>query len=281
MDNLSEFLKRNFHFFVFVILQVLCIIMISKSMRYTSFVLANVCRTVVSPINEGWNKVLRHFDLEEENKALIAQNIKLLGQQDNAYIFKYDSLYSAIHEDTTTKKKIILYEYSAANVVYKTTDKTHNYIMIDKGRVDGITIDMAVLSANGVVGVVNDLTDHFAAVIPMLHPDSRISAKIIPANQIGTILWDGRNALYAQLHDIPQHVEVKVGDSIVTSGFSNIFPKDILVGTVATVKESKNSSFLDIQVKLATNFNNVNTVYLIRNLFTNETDSLKQNFKNE
>lgn len=281
MDNLSEFIKRNFHFFLFVILQVLCFIMISRSVKYTGFALARACQTITSPINQGWSKVLRHFTLESENSQLVQQNIDLLTQLDNTYIFKDDSTYCAIQEDTARKTKVKLYDYTAANIVYKTTDKTHNYIMIDKGHSDGIRVDMAVLSANGVLGVVNDVTTHFAAVIPMLHPDSRISAKLIPANQIGTVLWDGRNPQFAQLHDIPQHVEVKVGDSIVTSGFSNIFPKDILIGTVAKVREMSNSSFLDIQVKLATNFNNVNKVYLINNIYTEELDSLRNNFKNE
>lgn len=282
MDNLSEFIKRNFHFFLFAILQVLCFIMISQSIKYTGFGLAHVCQTVTSPINQSWSKVLRHFTLEYENSQLVQQNIDLLTQLDNTYIFKDDSTYCATQEDTARKKKVKLYDYSTANIVYKTTDKTHNYIMIDKGRADGITVDMAVLSANGgVLGVVNDVTSNFAAVIPMLHPDSRVSAKLIPADQIGTVLWDGKSPHFAQLHDIPQHVEVKVGDSIVTSGFSNIFPKDLLVGTVSKVHESENSSFLDIQVKLATNFKNVNKVYLIRNIYTKELDSLQNNFKHE
>lgn len=281
MNNLSEFLKRNFHIFLFVILQIGCIIMITSSVKYTSFVVSNICQSIVSPINDKWQKVIRHFSLETENEQLVQQNIKLLNERDNAFIFKDDSLYSKIQEDTAKKEKIRLYDYSSANIVYKTTDKTHNYIIIDKGRQDSITRDMAVLSAGGVLGVVNDVTEHFASIISLLHPDARISAKIVSANQIGTLLWDGINPRYAQLYDIPQHVPVKVGDSIVTSGYSNIFPKDILVGIVADVKENNHSSFLNIKVKLATNFNNVNKVYLIRNIYTNEMDELKSNFKED
>lgn len=255
--------------------------MISNSIKYTSFVVSNICQTIVSPINEGWYNIIRHFSLQAENEQLVQQNIGLLNERDNAFIFKDDSLYTQVQEDTTKREKIRLYDYSAANIVYKTTDKTHNYIIVDKGRKDGITTDMAVLSAGGVLGVVNDVTEHFASIISLLHPDSRISAKITSANQIGTVMWDGINPRYAQLYDIPQHVPVKVGDSIVTSGYSNIFPKDILVGTVADVKETGHSSFLSIKVRLATNFNNVNTVYIIRNLYTNEMEDLKSNFKED
>ena len=263
MNNLSEFLKRNFHIFLFVILQIVCIIMISKSMKYTSFALHRVCQTIVAPINEAWYNVIRHFSLEAENEQLVQQNITLLNERDNAFTFKDDSVYTAVECDRNQRVKMRLYDYSYANIVYKTTDKTHNYIIIDKGRADGVTIDMAVLSAGGVCGVVSDVTEHFASIISLLHPDARISAR------------------YAQLYDIPQHVPVSVGDSIVTSGYSNIFPKDILVGIVEDVHETGHSSFLTIKVRLATNFNNVNTVYLIRNIYTSEMDELKSNFKDE
>ncbi len=281
MNNLSEFLKRNFHIFLFVILQIVCIIMISKSMKYASFALDRICQAIVAPVNEAWYNVIRHFSLEAENQQLVQQNITLLNERDNVFTFKDDSVYTATECDSNQRVKMRLYDYSYANIVYKTTDKTHNYIIIDKGRVDGITNDMAVLSAGGVCGVVSDVTEHFASIISLLHPDARISAKLLPSNQIGTVLWDGINAKYAQLYDIPQHVPVSVGDSIVTSGYSNIFPKDILVGIVEDVHETGHSSFLTIKVRLATNFNNVNTVYLIRNIYTSEIDELKSNFKDE
>lgn len=281
MNNLSEFLKRNFHIFLFVILQIVCIIMISKSMKYTSFALHRVCQTIVAPINEAWYNVIRHFSLEAENEQLVQQNITLLNERDNAFTFKDDSVYTAAVRDSNQLVKMRLYDYSYANIVYKTTEKTHNYIIIDKGRADGVTIDMAVLSAGGVCGVVSDVTEHFASIISLLHPDARISAKLLPSNQIGTVLWDGISARYAQLYDIPQHVPVSIGDTIVTSGYSNIFPKDILVGIVEDVHETGHSSFLTIKVRLATNFNNVNTVYLIRNIYTSEMDELKSNFKYE
>lgn len=281
MNNLSEFLKRNFHIFLFVILQIVSFVMITKSVKYTHFVVANVCQSIVSPINEGWYQVLRHFSLNDENQRLVQQNISLLRERDNAFVVKDDSLYTQMQEDTAKRTKVRLYDYSTANIVYKTTDKVHNYIIIDKGKEDGIRVDMAVLSANGVLGVVNDVTAHFASVLSLLHPDARISAKIQSVNQIGTLIWNGKDARYAQLLDIPQHIPVKVGDTIVTSGCSDIFPKDILIGVVCKAQPSPHSSFLDINVKLATNFNNVNTVYLISNLYTDEINNLKSNFKDE
>ncbi len=251
--------------------------MINHSIKYTSFAISNICQTIVSPINKAWYNVVRHFSLRSENEQLVQQNIMLLNERDNAFVFQDDSVYTAFQkEDTLTHKKRRLYDYSYANIVYKTTDKTHNCIIIDKGIADSVTIDMAVLSAYGVCGVVNDVTEHFASIISLLHPDARISAKLMPANINGTVLWDGISPEYAQLTDIPQHTIVNIGDSILTSGYSNIFPKDILVGTVSDVQENGHSSFLTIKLRLATNFNNINTVYLIRNMYATEISQLKK-----
>ncbi|MEG2070041.1 MAG: rod shape-determining protein MreC [Bacteroidales bacterium] len=283
MNTLIDFLKRNFHYILFAFLQILCIVMIYNSMTYSHFVIATASQKITSPVNKFWYGFVRHFSLETENEALIKQNIKLLNQKENIYFLKEDSVYTAFVIDTLVSKtnKIKMYDYTYANVVYKTTHKIHNYIIIDKGSDDGITVDMAVLSSQGVVGVVSDVSPHFASVISLLHPDSRISAKVMPINQIGTIMWEDNDPEMAVLHDIPQHLNVEIGDSIVTSGYSNVFPKDILIGVVNSKVNNTKNSFYTIQVKLATNFNNLNKVYVISNLYKPEIDSLKLKFKNE
>lgn len=283
MNNISDFLKNNFHVILFFILQIVCIILITNNMQYSSFVLSRASQHITGPIYNTWSKVTRHFNLNAENQYLVEQNIQLMRQSNNNFMFKDDSLYSAFVMDSTIskRKKTRMYDYTYANVIYKTTHNKHNYIIIDKGSEDGITTDMAVISAQGVVGVVNEVSTHFSSIISILHPDSRISAKIMPINQIGTVLWSERDPRVATLHDIPQHLEVNIGDSVFTSGFSNVFPKDILVGTVIEKKNNTKNSFFTIEIELATNFNNINTVYLVSNLYKSEIDSIKSNFKDE
>lgn len=174
-----------------------------------------------------------------------------------------------------------MYDLSTAHVIFNTINKTHNYIILDKGKKDGVVPDMAVLSPNGVAGVVSDVSDHFSTVMSVLNPDFRVSARIIPINQIGTVVWVDDDPTIAQVVDIPQHLMVAVGDSVVTSGYSDVFPKDLMIGTVIEKYDNPNNTFLTIKIRLSTDFRNLHSVYLISNLYKPELDSLKSKFKNE
>lgn len=282
MNNLIEFFKNNFHYFLLGILLILSFVMIGHSMSYDSYKFGNFCQSITGPIQKSWSETLHRFHLGQENEELTKQNIALLREQKNMFLYKSDTTLTKMSQiDSLHTTSIRMYDYTYAHVIYKTTDQTFNYIIVDKGAKDGIARDMAVTSTNGVVGVVSDVSSHFATVISLLHPDSRISAVVMPANQIGTVIWEGNDPEVAYLENIPQHLEINIGDSVLTSGYSNIFPKGILVGTVKAKYNNKKTSFLTIKVKLATNFNKLNTVYLINNIYKPEIDSLKANFKNE
>ncbi len=282
MNNLIEFLKRNFHFFLFAVLLVVSLVMIGKSMAYSQYKFARICQSIVGPIQKSWSEMIHRFSLGQENESLTQQNIALLREQESMFIEKNDTVMTEMSKtDSLHPTSIRLYDYSYAHVIYKTTDQAFNYIIIDKGAKDGVTRDMAVTCPQGVVGVVSDVSDNFSSIISILHPDSRISATISPINQVGTVVWEGNDPRVAYLENIPQHLEINIGDSVLTSGYSNIFPKGLFIGTVKEVAVGKNASFLTIKVKLATDFRKLNTVYLIENLYKNEIDSLKANFKNE
>lgn len=284
MNTLREFFNKFFHVIVFVVLLVTSIVLIYNSMNYQRFVLATTTQSITGPINKSWSKVLRHFQFSEENENLMQQNLQLLREKENLFIYSEDSLYSFSVSDTNkygNKVEKRMYDYFTAHVIYNTTNKKHNYIIIDKGLKDGVTTDMAVLSAQGVVGVVNDVSENFSSIIPLLNPNSRISAKIMPINQIGTVVWEDNDPELGYLVDIPQHLTVNIGDSVFTSGYSNVFPANILIGTVVNKYDNAKNTFLTIKVRFSTNFNNINSVYLVKNLYKSELDSLKKNFKNE
>jgi rod shape-determining protein MreC len=195
------------------------------------------------------------------------------------FIFSEDTVYSVFSGENKNKRR--MYDITTAHVVFNTTHKLNNYIIIDKGKKEGVTYDMAVLSPNGVVGVVSDVSENFSTVISLLNPNSRVNARIIPINQIGTVVWIDADPTVAQVIDIPQHLMVAVGDSVVTSGHSSVYPKDILIGTVIEKYDNPNNTFLTIKIKLAADFRNLHNVYLISNLYKSEIDSLKTKFKNE
>lgn len=282
MNNLIEFIKNNFHYFLFAVLLVLSFLMVGKTMSYSQYKFARATQGVVGPIQKSWSEMIHKFSLGKENEDLVQQNIALMREFENMYMVKEDTTLTEMSgTDSTHTTRTRLYDYTYAHIIYKSTDQAFNYIIVDKGAKDGIQRDMAVTCPAGVVGVVNDVSDNFSSIIPILHPDSRISAEVLPINQIGTVVWEGPDPRTAILENIPQHLDITIGDSVVTSGFSNIFPRGLLIGTVKEVSVGNNASFLTIKVKLAADFKKLHTVYLIENLYKAELDTLKNNFKNE
>ena len=280
MNNLIQFLQKNFHYLLFIILQIICIIFIYNSLNYPRFQLSTAGKVITGPFYQARYNFTKHFNFEIENQNLVEQNIKLLREYEQNFITTKDTLIS-VNSALSNEKKTRVYDYLYAHVIHNTIHKKNNYLIIDKGSIHGIKEDMAVLCPEGVVGVVNDVSTHFASVISVLHSDSRISAKVYPANQLGNIIWEEGNPETAYLLDIPQHININKGDSVFTSGYSYVFPKDILIGTVQEKKTNSKSSFLKIKIKLSVNFSQLNTVYLVKNLYKTELDSLQSNFKNE
>lgn len=282
MNNLIEFFKKAFHIIVLAVLLILSVVMLGKSLAFNDYRLSRAVQSIVGPIQKSGRGMIHRFRLGPENEALVQQNIELMREHENMFLVKEDTILTEMSTpDSTNTKRVRMYDYTYAHVIFRTTDRAFNYMIVDKGSNDGISRDMAVLSPQGVAGVVTDVSPNFATVRPILHPESRISAVVTPANQNGTVIWEDNDPRVAYLEAIPQHSEINIGDSVFTNGFSNIFPKGLFIGTVKEVQVGNNASFLTIKINLATPYSDIYTVYLVENTFKAELDSLKANFKNE
>ena len=282
MNNLIEFFKKAFHIIVLAVLLIVSIVMLGKSLAFNDYSLSRVVQSIVGPIQKSGASMIHRFRLGPENEQLVKQNIELMRERDNMFIEKTDTMLTEMSKpDSTNTKRMRMYDYTYAHVIFRTTDRTFNYMIVDKGSNDGISRDMAVLSPEGVAGVITDVSPNFSTVRPILHPECRISAVVTPANQNGTVIWEGTDPHVANLEAIPQHSEINIGDSIFTNGFSNIFPKGLFIGTVKEVQVGNNASFLTIRVSLATKYTDIYTVYLVENLYKAELDTLKAHFKDE
>ncbi|MCL2245707.1 MAG: rod shape-determining protein MreC [Lentimicrobiaceae bacterium] len=279
MTSFRDLLKRYFHLFVFLLLQLFALMLFYNNSTYQHFVISTAAQGIIGPLQKLAHNFYKHFQYSTENASLLQQNLNLLKEQEKMFFFSEDTVYSIFSGENKNKRR--MYDIQTAHVVFNSINKAHNYIIIDKGSKDGVTPDMAVISPNGVAGVVSDVSKNFSTVISLLNPLSRVSAKILPINQIGTVVWLDSDPSVAQVIAIPQHLLVTVGDSVVTSGYSDVFPKDILIGTVIEKFDNPNNTFLTIKIRLATDFRNLHNVYLISNLYKPELDSLKSKFVNE
>ena len=197
------------------------------------------------------------------------ENARLREQLAESYISYTDEEF--VREDTVYKQR---YDYTEAAILKNSWSQQNNYIMINKGLLHGVKPDMAVISPQGIVGVVVNSTTNFSTIMSVLHSDSRNSVKIKRTNTNGTLVWDGGDYRYASVVDIPTTHKLYKNDTIVTSGMANDFPEGIMVGYIESLKLIQGSGFYKVKIRLATDFNKLAHVYIINNRFKEEQDSL-------
>ena len=262
--------------FVFLFLEILAIVFITQNSNYQGSKIVHAGNAVAGRCYGTMSMIGDYFGLRKENERLAAENAELRARLESSYI-SYN-LREFVHEDTVYKQK---YSYTEASVVKNSWNQPNNYIMINKGRLQGIKLDQAVISPQGIVGVVVNTTDNFATVMPVLHSNSRNSVKIARINTNGSLVWRGGDFRYATLIDIPTTYELKEGDTIVTSGMASDFPEGVMVGFVKEAMTERGSGFYTIKVELATEFTKLDHVYIIDNRFRAEQDSLMARTKKD
>ena len=260
----------KYHFtIIFILLEIVSFSLIIRHNEYQRAIFSENASTLFGNVSSTITSIKDYFRLKEMNESLANENILLKNRLE-----EYELLRDTIILVTVVQDSIPVYEYIGAKQVNATYNRTKNYITLNRGRKNGLQKEMAVCTPEGIVGLIQDLSDHFAVVIPLINVDSRISAKIKKNNYYGSLQWDGNDYAYSYLNDIPYHVEVNAGDTIVTSGLSKIFPEGIVVGYVESV-DKETANFLKIKVKLAVDFKRINHVYVILNNKKNEQTSLE------
>ncbi|GHT35889.1 cell shape-determining protein MreC [Bacteroidia bacterium] len=256
--------------------------LVYRNNAYQQSVMFSTANVVTANIVSVAGSVSSYLNLREKNRDLIERNGELeiellrLQRQVETMIADTTSFRSFISVDSTRQ---FPYKVMPAKVVNNSVAYLTNYITIDRGRVDGVVPDMGVVSEGGVVGIISNVGEHFSVVIPILNPKFRLSCKVLGSSYFGSMSWDGRKTQYAKLDELPRHVEFNVGDTVVTSGFSTIFPEGILVGTVSTFEKQRDDNFYSLTVKLTTDFHNLGSVMVIKNYYQDEQKRIEQEAK--
>ena len=262
----------KYHFtIIFILLEVLSFSLIVLHNNYQRTVFSGYTASFFGTISSVVTRVDDYFYLKVTNEKLVAENTELRNE-----IEKLKLLNRISNADTLwapTDSADVDYVYKTAEMINSSFNKTKNYIVIDKGATEGIKPEMAVCSSEGVVGIIEKVSNRYARVLPLINTNLRISAKIKKNGYYGSLQWDGDDYRYSYLNDIPFHVDTEVGDTIVTSGFSSIFPEGEMIGFVESVNK-ETANFLTIKVKLATDFKRISDVYIIANTRKEEQPAL-------
>lgn len=265
MRNLLEFLSRHGHWFLFVLLETLSFILVFQYNGYQGSVWFSSANTVAGKVYEWESQVESFFSLTKANEELTLRNVSLEQQlkemREKLAVATGDT--NVLHG--LQARQLSSYRLIKAKVVSNSLDKVDNLLTIDKGSADGVKADMGVVSGNGVVGIVYQVSPHYAIVIPVLNSHSSISCMIEDRGYFGYLHWNGGYRHLAYVDDVPRHARFRLGDNIVTSGYSSVFPSGVQVGKIKYVFNSPDGLSYRLKVQLATDFGTLRDVVVIDN----------------
>ena len=260
MKTLINVLLRYHFFLLFVLLEGIALIMVISSDVEKKNAFFTSANSISGYFNKKINNWTAYFSLDKENEGLRNENIKLKKEVADLKSTQRKTLKFKV--DTSGAYR---YEYIGARVIKNTVSKSKNFITLDKGEIDGVEIDYGVISPKGLVGTVVATSKRYSLVISTLNDRTAVSAKIKKNNFFGSIQWNGDDYRYVTLLGIPNHLDLVIGDTVVTSGYSAIFPKDVPIGTISKLGMDEGTNFFDLQVKLLTDFKGLYNVYIINN----------------
>tara|TARA_R110002167_G_scaffold95331_2_gene253935 strand:- start:2684 stop:3508 length:825 start_codon:yes stop_codon:yes gene_type:complete len=274
MQQIINFIIRNKTFLLFLLLFSISVIFTIQTHSYHKSKFINSANFITGGVYNSVNDINKYFDLNTQNKLLIEENNKL-----KSLLYNRNSNPDFNYIDSLTYDNS--YRFTIASVLKNSYSSVKNVLLINKGSKDSIKQDFGVITSKGIVGIIDNTSKHYATVISILNPTSKISAQLKKTNHFGTLTWNSKSPFFTQLFDIPKIAPVKVGDTIVTSGRSAIFPKGIPIGTIYDFKLDAAENYYEINVKLFNDMTSIEHVYIIENVDVEEITNLLNNNLNE
>ena len=263
MRNLLDLRSRHNHWFVFVILEVLSLVLLFHYNSYQGSVWFSSANSVAGKVYEWNSAVGQYFSLTDVNRKLTERNLYLEREVEMLHEQLMKTGVDSTQIEKMQSSVMRGYETIPAKVVSSSLDKANNFITIDRGSADGVKKDMGVVCGTGVVGIVYLTSEHYSVIIPVLSAQSNISCTIRGRGYFGYLHWNGGSPETAYVDDIPRHAHFKLGDYVVTSGYSSVFPPGIIVGRIKHVYNSENGLSYRLNVTLSTDFSRLRDVCVI------------------
>ncbi len=271
MQNIFKFFQKYSTVFIFLILQLICMVLIfSKNNPYQHSQFANSSNQFIGELYNASNNIEQYFSLKKEIELLRIQN-KVLQE-------KVKGSGNAIGNYFTQREDTIYlqqYQFQSASVIRSTKDKRYNFLTINKGTTNGITKNMGVIGTHGVLGYTVACSDHYSTVLPIIHPKFELAVRHQKSKSFGLLTWSSAdNWQTATLNDISDFIPVNIGDTIITTGGDGFFPEGELIGTIQSTEEIPGKGTQLITVKLAESFGNVYSIFVVDDINSNELKQL-------
>ncbi len=263
MRNLLNFLLKYNYWFLFILLEVICFVLLFRFNNYQQSVYFTSANVVTGKVYEVSGSVSSYFHLKSVNEDLLDRNMLLEQQIANLENALRERQVDSVVVNSIRNLDNKDYQIFKAHVIRNSLNQADNYITLDKGSSSGIRPEMGVVDGNGVVGIVYKTSPNYSLVISVLNSKSSISCKIVGSEYFGYLKWEHGDSRYAYLKDLPRHAEFNLGDTVVTSGYSTVFPAGVMVGTVDDMSDSNDGLSYLLKIKLATDFGKLSNVRVI------------------
>ena len=277
MRALFDFLVKHNDWFLFLLLEGISLVLIVRFNNYQSAAFFTSAGSMAGSVYSVFMDANRYFHLKTENDGLLAQNVALtreLSQLKEQLTELHNK--EALLNDSLVKSIDSGYKFLTANIINNSLNSVNNFITLNKGSDDGVRPEMGVFNSDGIVGVVYLTSKNRSIVIPLLNSKSSISCRVKGSESFCSLSWDGGDTRYSNLIDLPRYAQFATGDTVVTSGFSSIFPGDLPVGTVERIEDSADGMFYTVRVKLFVDFSRLTSVFIVGNDGYEEQSKLEQ-----
>lgn len=276
MRNLLQFLARYHVLLLFVVLQLIALSLTVQSQSFQRSTFFSGANAVSGSVLGSYHQVENFINLRETNRNLARENAELRSTLKSSYFPMYVERDTIV--DTLYNQE---YKYINAMVINSSFNKRNNYMTLNRGSAHGIKTGQGVISADGAVGIIKDVSAHYATVIPLIHSNTRLSGKFKKSNYFGSANWSGGDHRVIRLSDIPRQASFVVGDTVVTDTRSGIFPAGIIIGTVRDYDIEPQDQLYEVDLTLAVDFAKVEHVYVIEDLFKEERRALEERSQND
>lgn len=271
MRSLLRYLINHYAVFLFLILEVLSFVLVINFNNYQKVQYLNSSNRIVASVYHSFSSVVRYFELNRVNEELSLENSLL-----RTYLQGQNNIRKTLPEINFPDSGQVHTSYIAARIINNSVNRTNNYVTLDKGRKHGLEPDQGIVSSRGIVGVVTSVSDYYSVGFSVLNKRWGPSGKLKKSGFFGPIEWDGEDYQIAELKEIPFHVQLEKGDTVVTSGYSSFFPEGLMIGTVQSFLQPEGESFYRIRIKLAVDFKSIHYVHVIDNADRNEIKELEK-----
>ncbi|MCB0395058.1 MAG: rod shape-determining protein MreC [Flavobacteriales bacterium] len=269
MRALFSFIWRNHYFFVFVAFEILCFSLVVRNNTYQRAGFINSSSRVAGGVFGAWDNVTSYFSLREKNRLLADENARL-----RSLLMASSS--TSEYQRTMDSLNGMQYFFYPAEVIANSLNQRSNYITLSSGSEDGLEEYMGLISGKGIVGMITNVSKHYAVARSLLHKEFTVGARFSRNKYTGVIQWDGNDPSLLTMGDVPLPADILEGDTVVTSGASAVFPAGLMIGTVVDYEVLPGDNFYSVKVRTAADFGNLSFVYAIQNIRKDEQQELQK-----